>query len=114
MTQEKNSEIQRPTSITVISIIGIIGVIIGIPLVFLDFTANIAAWYPAYLGISCIIGLISMIGLWKMKKWGAYLYSGFVVLNQAILLLTGLWSFMALVLPGIVVLIALFNIKKMT
>jgi hypothetical protein len=55
-----------------------------------------------------------MIGLWMMKKWGAFTYTGFAILNQVILLATGLWNILALLLPAIVIFFALKNLSKMT
>lgn len=54
-----------------------------------------------------------MIGLWKMKKWAAYTYIGFVTLNQIVLLEMGVWNIMALVIPIIVIDIALAHVTKM-
>lgn len=54
-----------------------------------------------------------MIGLWKMKKWAAFAYTGFSALNQIVLLAMGVWNIMALIIPGIVVGIALAHINKM-
>ncbi|MHC1781443.1 MAG: hypothetical protein AB9891_01550 [Anaerolineaceae bacterium] len=104
---------KRPTSITVICIIGFIGALISIPLLFSSFASQIGSWYPPYLALSIVIGLASMIGMWLMKKWGAYLYTGMAVVNQVILLLTGLWTIMALVIPAVVVFFALRAVSKM-
>jgi hypothetical protein len=54
-----------------------------------------------------------MVGLWMMKKWAAYLYTGFVLLNQIVLLAMGVWNIMAFIIPAIVVGIALYHVKKM-
>src|SRR5690554_4114729 len=104
---------KRPTAITVICVIGIIGSLFTIPLFFTDIAAQVGDWYPPYLGFSTLIGFICMIGLWKMKKWAAYTYTGFVALNQIVLILTGTWSLMALLIPTIVVGIALSHLNKM-
>jgi hypothetical protein len=105
---------KRPASITFICILGFIGALISAPLVFSPAVQQIGSWYPPYLGFSALVGLTCMVGLWMMKKWAAYTYTGFVILNQFLLLATGLWSIMALVIPGIVVFFILRNISKMT
>ena len=87
----------RPVSVTIICIIGFFGAIVAIPLVFLPTTAAIGAWYPPYLGFSCVLGLCCMVGLWKMKKWAAYLYTAFVLVNQVVLLTMGVWNFLAII-----------------
>lgn len=110
---ENLEEKKRPVAITVICILGFIGAAFTIPLIFSDVAKQIGSWYPLYLGISAFIGLACMIGLWLMKKWAAYTYTGFVVLNQIIMLVMGIWGFMALLIPAIVVGIALAHVKKM-
>ncbi|MFI8605976.1 hypothetical protein ACIGCP_16035 [Cellulophaga baltica] len=106
-------EKKRPSAITVICILGFIGAAFTIPLVFSDIARQIGSWYPPYLGLSAILGFTCMIGLWQMKKWAAYTYTAFVVLNQIILLVMGVWNIMALIIPAIVVAIALTHLKKM-
>ena len=104
---------QRPTAITVICVLGFIGSAFTIPMIFSDIAELIGEWYPPYLGLSAGIGLFSMIGLWKMKKWAAYTYTGLVVINQFVLFTMGVWSIMALLIPAIVVGIALYHVNKM-
>lgn len=112
-SQTKSDKQKRPIAITVICILGFIGAAFTIPIIFSSLGEAIASWYPPYLGLSATIGLLSMIGLWKMKKWGAYIYTGFVLLNQIILLSSGLWTVISLIVPGIIVGIALFHLNKM-
>jgi hypothetical protein len=110
---EKLEEKKRPTAITVICVIGFIGAAFTIPLIFSNIALQIGSWYPPYLGLSAIIGFISMVGLWQMKKWAAYTYTGFVGLNQIVLLAMGVWNIMALIIPAIVVGIALTHLNRM-
>ena len=97
----------RPTSITVICIVGLIGAVVSVPLIFSPIAGAIGAWYPPYLALSSIIGSICMVGLWNMKKWAAYTYTGFVVLNQVVMLAMGVWNIFALLIPGVVIFFAL-------
>ena len=110
---EKLDEKKRPTAITVICVLGFIGAAFTIPLIFSDIARQIGNWYPPYLGLSAILGLVCMVGLWQMKKWAAYTYTRFVGLNQIVLLAMGVWNVMALIIPAIVVGIALTHVKKM-
>lgn len=107
----------RPLAITIICVLGFIGVGLGIPLLLTllgtGAAAGLPGWYLPYLGLTILIGLAALIGLWKMKKWGAYLYAGMFLVNQVILLASGLWSVGALVIPLIVTLIALSQLSKM-
>ena len=104
---------KRPTAITVICVLGFIGAAFSIPLIFSDIAGKVGNWYPPYLGLSCIIGFVCMVGLWKMKKWASYTYTGFVGLNQIVLFTMGVWNIMTLIIPAIVVAVSLAYIKNM-
>jgi len=107
----------RPLVITIICVLGFIGVAIGVPallaLLASGAVTGLPGWYLPYLGVTLIVGLISLIGLWQMKKWGALLYAAMFVINQCILFATGLWSPGALIIPLIVTVLALSQLPKM-
>lgn len=106
-------KVKRPTSITVICVIGFLGALIAVPLILSPFAQQIGPWYPPYLGFASAVGLVCMIGLWMMKKWAAYAYTGFAVLNQIVLLVMGAWNVMALILPAIVIFFVLKHVSIM-
>ena len=103
----------RPTAITVICVLGFIGGAIVIPMTFSKLARDIGSWYPPYLGLSGILGFICMLGLWNMKKWAVYIYTGFFIINQIVLMMMGLWSISAILMPGIVIGIAFSHLNKM-
>jgi hypothetical protein len=105
---------KRPISITVICVIGFIGALITVPLIFSPIAQQIGSWYPPFLGFSAVIGLVYMVGLWMMKKWAVYIYTGLVALNQIVLLAMGVWNVLALVIPAVVIFFALKNVSRMT
>ncbi len=109
LLDEKN----RPTGITVICILGFIGAASFNQLIFSDLADQIGSWCPPYLGLSAIIGIMCLVGLWQMKKWAVYTYTWFVGLNQIVLLVMGVWNVAALIIPVMVVGIALAHLKKM-
>ncbi len=104
----------RPTSITVICVIGFVGAIFAFQFIFSTTAQQIGSWYPPYLGFSSLVGLACMVGLWMMKKWAAYTYTGLVVLNQIVLLAMGVWNVMALLIPAVVIFFALKHVSKMS
>lgn len=104
---------KRPVAITVICILGFIGVAVAVPLAFSGMARIIGDWYPPYLLLSAGVGLACMIGLWKMKKWGAYTYTAVFFINQTVLLSMDVWSPRSAILPLIVVGIALSHLKNM-
>jgi glycerol-3-phosphate acyltransferase PlsY len=111
---EITEETKRPTSITVICVIGFFGALLTVPLIFSPLAQQVGAWYPPYLGFSAVVGLACMIGLWMMKKWSAYTYTGLVALNQVVMLAMGVWNILALLIPAVVIFFALKNVPKMT
>ena len=104
----------RPVAITVICILGFIGVAVSLPLIFSATAAGIGSWYPPFLGLSTVGGLICMIGLWKMKKWAVFLYTALVVVCQIVLLSMGLWSAFSFLVPLIIIAIGFAYLSKMS
>lgn len=107
------ANVSRPTAITVICVIGFIGAAFTIPLIFSDIAHKIGAWYPPYLAFSAVVGFVCMVGLWKMRRWAVFTYTGFVALNQLVMLMMGVWNLFALLIPGIVIAIAFTHLSKM-
>jgi hypothetical protein len=104
----------RPVAITVICIIGFIGLIPSVLLIFSPVASSIGAWYPPFLALASIGGLISFIGMWLMKKWGVYTYIGLTIMSQIVLLTKGVWNPLALMIPLIVIIIGYSNLKTMS
>jgi hypothetical protein len=104
---------ERPIVLSVICLFNFIGAVFTIPVLFSEDAKIMGNWYPPYLAFATIIGLTCMIGLWKMKKWAAYSYTGFVAINQIVMLTMGKWNAYGLLLPLFVVVIALTNLKNM-
>ena len=103
----------RPVIITVLCVVMLVGVVIAVPVIFSQIARNIGAWYPPLLAFSAVVGFVCMIGIWKMRKWAVYAYTAFCVVNQVVLLATGLWSISALVIPGIFIAIMFSQVSKM-
>jgi len=105
---------KRPTAITVICGIGFVGAVVTVPLIFSSIAQQIGAWYPPYLAISAVIGVICMVGLWMMKKWAAYLYTGAAALHQIVMVAMGIWNIMATLIPAVIIFFVLRHRAKMT
>jgi hypothetical protein len=104
---------KRPGIITAICVIGFIGAVAAVPLIFSDISKQIGAWYPPYLALSAVVGLVCMIGLWLIKKWSIIVYTAFFCINQVVLLALGGWNIFALIIPGIVIAIGFSQYKLM-
>ena len=92
--------VERPISISVICLLGFIATPVVILFVFLKPMA-----IPLLLVF--IPSAIALVGYWRMKKWGVYMY--------ALLVIGGIAAGAQISLGGlIVVLIGLSNLKRMT
>jgi len=103
----------RPVPITVICVISFIGALLVVPMIFSEIARSIGGWYPPLLAISALIGLACTIGLWMMRKWAVYVYTAFAALNQLIMIVMGAWNPIALIIPGIVIVVMFIYISKM-
>ncbi len=117
-TIDQNStetKVKRPVAITIISILGFIGSLFSILILILALNrGTVSVTYSILLPTSSLIGIISMIGLWNMKKWGVYLYSVLIIFNQIFLIYLGVWSAVSLIIPLTILGVAYSFIKKMS
>lgn len=104
---------KRPLAITIICVLGFIGTLAILPLLFSGLASQVGSWYPPFLVFASVVGFTCMVGLWKMKKWAVYIYTGMVMLNQLIMVLMEVWTISALIAPIIVIAIAIYYLDRM-
>ncbi|MBU0981061.1 hypothetical protein KKC94_00025 [Patescibacteria group bacterium] len=104
---------KRPKLITAVCIFMALGALFAIPSVFSDIAKSIGIWYPPFLMISSIVGIIVTVGLWQMKKWSVILYVSMFGVSQIMMLSTGIWNAFALILPGIFIAVIASQYKLM-
>lgn len=104
---------KRPLAITIICVLGFVGTLAILPILFSGLASQIGAWYPPFLVFASVVGFTCMVGLWKMKKWAVYIYTGMVILNQLIMVLMEVWTISALIAPVIVIAIAVYYLDRM-
>jgi len=104
---------KRPVAITVICIIGFIGAAFTVPMFFMDVMSRFPPWYPVLLGVSAVVGLACMIGLWMMQKWAVYTYTALSAISQVILIATGLWNPFSLIIPLIIIVLMFVYLSRM-
>jgi len=110
----KTTKSRRPSTITLISVLAVYG---GIMLFWFIFQAGVQGFgigNTIFYGFGGIMFIVCGIGFWLMKKWAVYLYAVFAVSNQIVLLLTGKWTVMTLVIPAIIVFVGYKNLSKMS
>jgi hypothetical protein len=103
---------QRPTAITVICVLMALGTVAVIPALFVA-GSMLPGWYTPFLLASSVVGIACMIGLWTMKKWAVYVYTAMTLVGQIVMLSTGLWTPMSIIVPAIVIAIMFANLGKM-
>jgi len=104
---------ERPTSITVICVLMGIGAVLTLPIVFLA-SSKLPAWYTPFVLLSAAVGVACLIGLWTMKKWAVFLYTGMTALGQVVMIASGMWTPMSIIIPAIVIGIMFSNLSKMS
>ena len=83
-------------------------------MIFSEVAKQIGSWFGPYAGFVTIANLMSMIGLWRTKKWGLYSYLVLVLINQIVLITKGEWNLYVLIVQGTIISIALYHILPTT
>ena len=108
------TKIDRPLSMTLISIFEVYSGFLGFYLIFQNRIQGLGLWNTLFLAVGGIVFFASGIGFWLMKKWAVYLYMVFGVIDLIILLVTGRWTILALLLPVIVIYFGYRHLSKMS
>ncbi len=103
----------RTLPITIICVLMVAGIGIALPLITSGTARTVGEWYPPLLVVNCVMGLVCMIGLWKMRRWAVYTYTLFVAANQIVLWTMGAWKVPALLGPAIFIAIMFSQLSKM-
>jgi hypothetical protein len=111
----------RPVVITIMCVLGAMACVLGA----VGFA--IAAWsvstgvasqnspraYLALAGGGIVMSTACVVGLWLMRKWAVYLYAGWAAISQAIMLAIGDWHPLALVVPGVGIVVMFIYLPRM-
>src|SRR4051812_43375736 len=96
---DKQQTRERPALITIICLLGFFGVIGTLRNVFFSpWVKAVGAWFQFYFFLHGAIVLVASIGLWRMRKWGVYLFVLTIVEAQVVMILIGVWGIISLVL----------------
>lgn len=118
MKDSSYQSIKRPLVITIFCLLGFISlpwVLLSVimPEVREGLIQQYGQLYIWTLSISSTLGLAGLIGLWKMKKWGVYIYAAMALLSTASGWYNGVAFNFGYVFPLVVMVIAWANINKM-
>lgn len=111
------SEVRLKQQSLVISIICFIALINAAQLSYMAFSPvskQLGSFYPTYFTLSAVISLISIAGLWLLKRWAVWLYVAVLLSNQWVLVSMGLWEISAVPIPAIIIILLLNHRDKMT
>ena len=106
-----NSTFKRPFVITSICILGFISAGLSVIMLSSFKVVEMDAWFRPYAGMATAISLVWLLGLWNSKRWAFQVYSGFIVINQLVLLATGHWHFIVMVSHGSIFLLIAYHIS---
>jgi len=103
--QTSEASARRPLVITLLCVFGLIGAATNVPTIFADAARKVGAWFPPFLSLSVAVTVICMIGLWKMRRWAVFVYTGFAIVALVLALVIDRWNVTAqLVRAGFIVL----------
>ena len=97
------AEMKRPLAVTILCVFIAFGALVGLAVCLSPVAHKIASWYPPYMFLSLVIGLVCTVGFWRMRLWAFYLYSIFFGMNVLVLLGTGHFRVTGIVGPLVVV-----------
>ena len=111
---ESSLKLHKPIAITIICFIGVINAAQLSFMVLSPVSKQLGAFYPYYFFLSALISLVSIAGLWFLRKWAALLYVLVLGSNQLVLVSMGLWELTAVLIPAIIIALLFKNLDKMT
>ena len=110
---------KRPKLITVFCVLGFIGVPFVLGGLFIPTARDLiiqqygSSFVPITL-FTTLLGFIGLVGYWKMRKWGVYVYTTMAVLSIGYGLIVGIPGILGYILPLVIVAVGFANLKKMT
>ncbi|MFH1170450.1 MAG: hypothetical protein V1704_02735 [Candidatus Vogelbacteria bacterium] len=110
--------INRPTIITIICVFGFVAVLFILSSLFmssarLEITQQYGSTFLPITIFTTLLGLIGLVGYWKMRKWGVYFYTAMVVVSITHGLIVGISGIQSYIGPLVIVLVGLINLERM-
>jgi hypothetical protein len=107
----------RPASITVVCIIGFLSFglsLLAIPSLLGRTASTYGPGYVPFWLISVTLTVVSLIGMWKMRRWGVYLYAGLFALGVVVGLVFKLpFTVLGVVVPLAIIGLGFAHIRDM-
>ena len=111
-------QVTRPIILTILCLLGFMGVpiVIGgvlIPTTQMMFTQQYGGSFVPVTLLLSLAGLTGLIGIWKMRRWGLYVYTCMAVVSITYRLIVKIPGVLGYVMPLIIVFAGFVNVKKM-
>ena len=126
MDASMNAKKQRPVLVTIICILGFLGIVLGLMGGIALLTTDMSVYeglegmpeMPSktltILSLALLpISFVSLIGLWKMKKWGVHLYVLLQVISLGLAAVMATFSVISVVIPAIIIVLLFTQYKNM-
>jgi uncharacterized membrane protein (DUF2068 family) len=110
---EKPQEKERPLLISILCCLGFLGVISSPLTITKPWVRAVGRGYQVYLVAHYAVMLAAFIGMWKMKRWGVYLFILAATVGQIVLAMIGHWGVLAAVLYGVFIAAVLYYLPRM-
>jgi len=113
-TQPAIVESRRPIILSIVCVFGIIGAIANLWRVFFGPPSIFGPWLLVTLAISATITIVSMVGVWMMRRWAVYTYVVLCIVGQiAWQIIVGIVIWKAVLLRCLVIALFFVYFKKM-
>ena len=113
-TQPAIVESRRPIILTIVCILGIVGAIANLWRVFFGGPSIFGQWLLVTLGVSAVVTIISMVGVWLMRRWAVYTYVVLCIAGQiAWQIIVGIVIWKAVLLRCLVIALLFVYFKRM-
>ena len=101
----------RPIAITLLCIALFAG---GVLSVFQGIAASGDDWFRSTSALCVFVVIVTIIGLWKMRRWAVYIYSGLCILVQVKLIARDhYWDVSVILIQCVTILIMFVYLKRM-
>ena len=104
----------RPFVLTFVCILGTVGAIANLGRFFFGPPSVFGPWLLLTLAVSAVITIVSMVGVWFMRRWAVYTYIGLCIVGQvAWQVIVGIVIWKAVFLRCVVIALFLVYFKRM-
>lgn len=106
-------KLRQSLTVLLVIIFELFGLILIPSTIMKESAAAIGLWYQSYILLTGIASIFIILGLWKMKRIGVYIYFISYAVHNIVALIVGNWLVYVLIIPIIGAVLILPYWKKM-